>query len=264
MPMILGGVGLVAIIAIGAFLMSGDDKKAADETAQANSADKAAASNKDDKQAQQVTPKEDAKPVEAAAPTDSEKPAESSAPPPTESAPKKPVAAPEPVDPNAPKVRKEPWQKQKNPPESMADVRTALEMYGAVQWPESIDAAKKAEIMGMVEDLDVDGGIRSIRAKAKLVKEGYAGVFGLLECLSKLDYRQSSGSAFGFELNKALEDITGGLNARYAAVQADEEMHPAKALWNTKTVKAWMKTFAQWPDEAAFMKSKKARAKKNR
>ena len=269
MPMILGGVGLVAIIAIGAFLMSGDDKKAADETAQANSADKVADSNttdsnKDDKQAQQVTPKEDAKPAEAAAPTDSAKPTESSAPTPAESAPKKPVAAPEPVDPNAPKVRKEPWQKQKNPPESMADVRTALEMYGAVQWPESIDAAKKAEIMGMVEDLDVDGGIRSIRAKAKLVKEGYAGVFGLLECLSKLDYRQSSGSAFGFELNKALEDITGGLNARYAAVQADEEMHPAKALWNTKTVKAWMKTFAQWPDEAAFMKSKKARAKKNR
>ena len=40
-------------------------------------------------------------------------------------------------------------------------------------------------------------------------------------------------------------------------------MHPAKAQWNTKTVKAWMSMFAKWPDEAAFKKSKKERAKRN-
>ena len=158
-------------------------------------------------------------------------------------------------------VKKESWQKQKNPPQTMGEVQTAIEMYGEPQWPESIDAAKKAEIMDMVSDLDVDGGIRSIRAKAKLVKAGYSGLFGIIDTLSKLDYRQPGDAAFGFELNKALEDITGGLNARYAAVQADEEMDPAKALWNTKTVGAWMKLAATWPDEAAFTAKKRARAK---
>ena len=129
---------------------------------------------------------------------------------------------------------------------------------------DSSAATEKAEIMEIVDDLDVTGGIRSIRAKAKLVKAGYPGLFGILEALQKLDYRQASDAAFGFELNKALEDITGGLNARYAAVQADEQLHPAKALWNTKTVKAWMATFAKWPDAAAFKKAKTARAKKKR
>ena len=60
-----------------------------------------------------------------------------------------------------------------------------------------------------------------------------------------------------------IEEITGGLNAGYAAVQAGEDVHPAKAQWNTKNVKAWMTAFAKWPDEAAFKKNKKERAKKN-
>ena len=94
-------------------------------------------------------------------------------------------------------------------------------------------------------------------------RQGYAGLFAILERLHGLDYRNADDAAFGFELNKMIEEITGGLNARYAAVQAGEDVHPAKAQWNTKTVKAWMSTFAKWPDEAAFKKAKKDRAKKN-
>ena len=157
---------------------------------------------------------------------------------------------------------KEPWMKQRNPAQTMADVKSAAELYGDVQWPESIDAAQKAEIQGIAEDLDVNGGIRHIRAKGKLVKAGYAGLFGILERLHGLSYGNADDAAFGFELNKMIEEITGGLNARYAAVQAGEDVHPAKAQWNTKTVKAWMSTFAKWPDEAAFKKAKKERAKK--
>jgi len=156
---------------------------------------------------------------------------------------------------------KEPWMKQRNPAQTMADVKSAAELYGDVQWPESIDDAEKAEIQGVAEDLDVNGGIRHIRAKRKLVDAGYGGLFGILERLHGLNYGSADDAAFGFELNKMIEEITGGLNARYAAVQAGEDVHPAKAQWNTKTVKAWMATFAKWPDEAAFKKAKRERAK---
>jgi len=267
-PMIMGGVGLVAIIVVVIFMMGGDDKKTGNEeasntnNANANKADTNTGDSNtgdnntgDKKPAEGTKPDEGAKPAEGAKPDEGAKPAEGT----------KPEEAPKPAAP-APKVAKDApkWMKQKNLPQTMSEVKTPAELYGEVVWPESISADKKAEIMGLAEDLDVSGGIRSIRAKAKLVKQGYAGLFGILETLHKLDYKQSGDAAFGFELNKAIEDITGGLNARYEPVQADETMHPAKALWNTKTVKAWMATFAKWPDEAAFRKAKKARAKKKK
>ena len=274
MPMILGGVGLLAIVIVVAVVMMKKDDKSGTETAQGNNAANSTASSAKpaDANANKVGD-EGAKPADAGTPdagtpaagTPDEmpkpdaKPAESKAP----EAPAKPAAVPDPAPADEdPTAKKERWQKQKNPPQSMSEVQTALELYGEVQWPASIDATKKAEILELVQDLDKTGGIRSIRAKASLVKEGYAGMFGLLECLIKLDYRQADDGAFGFEINKAIEDITGGLNAGYAAVQADENMHPAKALWNTKTVKAWMDTLAKWPDEAAFLANKVERAKK--
>ena len=282
-PMILGSVGLLAIVIVVAVVMMKKDDKSGTETAQGNSAANSAASSaaSNAKPADANANKdadEGMKPADAGAPdagtpeagtqaagTPDEmpkpdaKPAESKAP----EAPAKTDAGTDPApadeDPNA---KKERWQKQKNPPQSMSEVQTPRELYGEVQWPASIDATKKAEILELVQDLDKTGGIRSIRAKASLVKEGYAGMFGLLECLIKLDYRQADDGAFGFEINKAIEDITGGLNAGHSAVQADENMHPAKALWNTKTVKAWMDTLAKWPDEAAFLANKVERAKK--
>lgn len=257
-PMIIGGVGLLALIVVVAVMMMGGDdpKKDSNETAagnkQANAADANANKGED---GTLPAPGAGTKPEDAAKPEEVAKPVETPAPAPT------PVDNGDPADNGDPNVKKERWQKQKNPPQTMGEIRTVVEMYGEVQWPESIDAAKKAEIMEIAGDLSVDGGIGSIRAKAKLVKAGYAGLFGILEILNKLDYRQPGPGAFGFELNKAIEDITGGLNAGYAAVQADEEMHPAKALWNTKTAGAWMKVFAKWPDEATFTKKKRARAK---
>lgn len=261
--MILGGVGLVAIIAVAVFLLSGDDKKTSTETTNSNEQVDAPKTNSADTKADEPKPEEATAPAAADKPAEAAKPEEAAKPDETAQSAPTPAAKPltKPADNSDPNVKKESWQKQKNPPQTMGEVQTAIEMYGEPQWPESIDAAKKAEIMDMVSDLDVDGGIRSIRAKAKLVKAGYSGLFGIIDTLSKLDYRQPGDAAFGFELNKALEDITGGLNARYAAVQADEEMDPAKALWNTKTVGAWMKLAATWPDEAAFTAKKRARAK---
>ena len=174
-----------------------------------------------------------------------------------------PEAAPNPDAVPMPDGPKERWMKQKRPAQTMADVRSAAELYGEVRWPESIDDAKKAEVKGIAEDLDVNGGIRHIRAKRKIVDAGYVGLFAILERLHSLDYRNADDAAFGFELNKMIEEITGGLNAAYAAIQAGEDVHPAKAQWNTKNVKAWMTAFAKWPDEAAFKKNKKERAKKN-
>ncbi|MEC8651443.1 MAG: hypothetical protein VXY92_02685 [Planctomycetota bacterium] len=263
-PMILGAVGLVLLLGVGGFFLMGGEEKKADEQANTTATSKA-----------EEKPKKDAPPAEAAA-TDApasadpgaaapenqgaaaeEKPAEDTPPPAPKAAEPNPDAVPMPDGP------KEPWMKQKRPAQTMADVRSAAELYGEVRWSESIDDATKTEVQGIAEDLDVNGGIRHIRAKRKIVDAGYAGLFAILERLHGLDYRNADDAAFGFELNKMIEEITGGLNARYAAVQAGEDVHPAKAQWNTKTVKAWMSTFAKWPDEAAFKKAKKERAKKN-
>lgn len=280
-PMIFAGLGLVIVVIVVAIMMSGgDEKKPTEEAstnatdANANKADTNTAGTKDAAGSPEAT-----KPADETA-ADETKPAGDGAKAPNEAATDAAAKSPDasasgaaaevetppapPIEPAIPGAKKEPWMKQRNPPQTMSQVKSAAEMYGEVLWPDSIDATEKAEIMEIVDDLDVSGGIRSIRAKAKLVKAGYGGLFGILEALQKLDYRQASDAAFGFELNKALEDITGGLNARYAAVQADEQLHPAKALWNTKTVKAWMATFAKWPDAAAFKKAKTARAKKKR
>lgn len=282
MPMILGGVGLVAIVIVVAVVMMNKDDKKADETANkptntadatandatANDATASKAGETKQPQAPKTpaatdTPDEGSQPAVGGTPDDGKKP-EATTPEATTPAAATPVEPPPaPID-DDPNVKKERWQKQKNPPQSMSEVKTAIELFGEVKWPSSIDAAKKAEIMSLVENLDKDGGLPSIRAKASLVKEGYAGLFGILEALSKLDYRQTSDGAFGFELNKAIEEITGGLNAGYAAVQADEQMHPAKAYWNTQTVNAWMRTFAKWPDEAALTANKRSRASKDK
>ncbi|MCK5944491.1 MAG: hypothetical protein KAI24_21060 [Planctomycetes bacterium] len=281
-PMILGGVGLLAILVVaGVFLLGGDGKegdgKQGDAQAQADAnagdgdaakGDTAQGDTPAAKPADQPT-EGDAKPAGGdAKPSEGDpaaKPAEGDAKPTGGDA--KPADAPkgDPVPmPEGPAgTPKEPWQKQRNPAQTMADVKSAAELYGEVEWPDSITADKKAEIQGIAEDLDSGGGIRHIRAKRKLVEEGYPALFAILERLHGLDYRQTEDAAFGFELNKMIEEITGGLNARYAAVQAGEEIHPAKAQWNTKTVKAWMATFAKWPDEDAFKESKRTRASKD-
>ncbi|HEB53662.1 MAG TPA: hypothetical protein ENI87_10460 [bacterium] len=150
----------------------------------------------------------------------------------------------------------------KNPPATMADVRGASERYGEVQWPDSIRADKKAEILAIVADIEVDGGLRTIRAKRKLAEQGYAALFGIVEKLRTLDYGNVDDAGLGFELNKLLEEILVDMNARYEPVQANEEIHPAKAEWNTRTVNAWMKVLSRWPDEATFKKQRAERLRK--
>ena len=261
MPLILSGVGLLLLIALGGFfLMSGGEEKTTDEQAN-NSAvaqEAPAPESAETPTAPEEPPAEEAAKAETpdAAPA-SEQSAPSEEQPAEEAPAPKADAVPMPDGPT------EPWMRQKRPWETLADAKSAAELYGDVKWPESIDDAEKAAIMSIAEDLDKYGGRPHIRAKGKLVEKGYAGLFGILERLHSIDYRDADDAAFGFELNKMIEQITGGLNARYAAVQAGEDVHPAKAQWNTKTVKAWMSMFAKWPDEAAFKKSKKERAKRN-
>ena len=260
-PLILSGVGLLLLIALGGFfLMSGGEEKTTDEQANNSAVAQEALVPKSVEQptAPEVVPAEEAAKAETpdAAPA-SEPPAASDEQPAEEAPAPKADAVPMPDGPT------EPWMRQKRKWETLADAKSAAELYGDVKWPDSIDDAEKAAIMSIAEDLDKYGGRPHIRAKGKLVEQGYSGLFGILERLHGIDYLDADDAAFGFELNKMIEQITGGLNARYAAVQAGEDVHPAKAQWNTKTVKAWMSTFAKWPDEAAFKKAKRERAKRN-
>lgn len=281
-PMILGGVGLVAILVVVAVLMmKGDDKKDSNENAEANKTAKAdpnveggaeggakaaTAADANANSGDTLKPADAGDPAATGdKPGDAKKPDEMPAPDAGKPEATKPAdaGAPMPSDLD-PTRKKERWEKQRNPARTMGDVRSAADQYGEVQWPDSIDAATKTEVMGLVENLDPLGGISSTRAKNKLVKMGYPGLFGILERLRTLDYTQPDDGLYGFELNKALENMTGGMTASYQPVQAGEEMHPAKAQWNTKNVGAWMKAFKGWPDAAAFKKAKIARAKKNK
>ncbi|MFK7740050.1 MAG: hypothetical protein AB8H80_06965 [Planctomycetota bacterium] len=282
MPLILGGVGLAAILGVGIwFMMSEDAPKKDDtkETAKLEANDTKASDTKaTDANASKATADEAAKAAAANAGAKGEmpKPAAGDAPAAGEPAktPAETPAAGTPAASGAPEVplpssddptrTKEPWEKQRNPARSMDEVQSAAELYGEVQWPASIDAEAKAEVMGLAEDLDAYGGMRHIRAKRNLSDKGYPALFAILERLRTLDYKSTDDAAFGFELNRMIQEMTGGLNARYAAVEAGETLHPAKAQWNTKNVKAWMTTFAKWPDEATFKKAKKARIDKGK
>ena len=260
-PLILSGVGLLLVIALGGFfLMSGGEEKTTDEQANNSAAAQAAPAPEsvETPTAPEEPPAEEAAKAETpdAAPA-SEQPEPSEEQPADEAPAPKADAVPMPDGPT------ERWMKMKGLWQTLADYKTPAELYGDVKWPESIDDAEKAAIMSIAEDLDKYGGRPHIRAKSKLVEKGYAGLFGILERLHSIDYRDADDAAFGFELNKMIEQISGGLNAGYAAIQAGEDVHPAKTHFNTKTVKAWMDQFARWPDEATFKKSKKERAKRN-
>lgn len=145
-----------------------------------------------------------------------------------------------------------PWQHQRNPPETLAEVRPAAERCPPISWPASIDEPTRIRVLAQVADLSPDGGIRHIRAIQKLDRAGYPALFGIVERLRSIDYRDPMQAQFGFELNKLLEGITAGLNARYAPVVAGERIAPAKAEWNTRTVHAWATVLERWPDADAF------------
>ncbi|MEO6598064.1 MAG: hypothetical protein ABIP94_25245 [Planctomycetota bacterium] len=240
MPIILSVAGVV-VLGVGAVIfMNRDDKPATEQAAKNHPA---------------VKPVD--KPVEATPP-----PPEEPAAKPLEPAPaaKAAEASTPPVDPpkddGDPNRVKRPWEKMKNPPQSMDQV-TDPKTYPEVTWPASIDDVKKATVRALVEDI-AGGGRAGIQAKPKLVDEhDYAGLFAVVEKLRLLDYRSAEESMVAFEFNKLLEQLTGGQNARFEPVEITETIAPAKAQWNTMSVKAWIVELAKYPDAEAL---KKARA----
>jgi hypothetical protein len=260
MPMLMAGLGLLVIGGGAAFFLTrGEDKPATQTTAKNDSA-AATPAAANPAPAQPEAPKPDAAKPDAAkadaAKTDTPPPAGDAKPATTEPA-KPPEAAPAeasaPAVPDDPTRVKKPWEKLRNPPQSMDQVADP-KSYGEVTWPQGIEAAKQTEVAG--------GGRPGIKAKPKLVQIGYPAMFGIVEKLRTLDYKSAEQSQLAFEFNKVLEDITGGLNARFEPVEATEELVAAKAEWNTRSVKGWLDLLGKFPDEDAFKKDKAARLAK--
>ena len=268
MPLILGGVGLVAVVVVVVLMMNKGDKPDATDTA-ANNASKPAASQPAEKPAEKPVQKPAEKPAEQPAaqqPAEkpAEKPADAAADKPTEkpaeaSKPTDASAAPDVPDTGEPKL---PWQKMRNPPQTMDQV-TDPKSYPEIQWPASVDDATKGKIRALLEDV-AGGGVAGIRAKPQLLEREirFAAMFGVVEKLRTLNYRDTFDSQVAFELNKVLEEITAGLNARFAPVEATEDIHPAKAEWNTRTVNGWIGLLGKYPDEDTFQKDRAERVKK--
>lgn len=262
MPITLAAVGLLVVAGAVFFLVGGKDKPAEtpkpaepvkQEQAKAE-APKAEAPKAEEPKAE--APKAEAPKAEAPkAEAPKAEPAAAQSEPAKAETPASAPAAPD--DPTRPK---KPWERMRNAPASMADVADP-KGYGEVPWPPSIDEATKIKLRGLAEDAAGDG-IRSTRAKNELQKTGWAGIFAVVEQLQKLDYKQPEQAMVGFDLNKLLETITGGVNLRYEPVDAGESIPAAKAEWNTRTVKGWIEFAGRSADQEAYDKARAERLKK--
>lgn len=252
MPLLLAGVGLVAIVVVVVLMMSGDkDQPAKQDAAKASGTAAAAAKPAD--------------PAPQAAPAPTPEPPPP--PPPAAAAPEPPATAPidasagapAPADADPTRVKR-PWERLRNPPTTMDQV-TDAKSYGEVKWPEGTDDARKAELRELAAAAATDG-MPAVRAKRRLAEAGYLGLFAIVEQLQQLDYKAPEPSMVAGDLNKLLEEITAGLNARFEFVDATEQIPPAKAEWNTRTVKGWMDLLASIPDEETYKKGRVERLKK--
>jgi hypothetical protein len=271
MTPVLLGVAALAAIGAGAFFLLRDGGQPPADTNQQASAN--ASAKPAEKPAEKPAAKPAEKPAEYHAAAPAVPPADAQAAKPADPAgtpPAKPsdAGAAKPADANAsapdvaddPSQPKRPWQKMRNPPASLDQV-TDPKSYGEVPWPASVDDAKKQEIRGLAEDV-AGGGRAGIRARGKLLELDYPAMFGIVEKLRTIDYRSAEESMVAFELNKLLEEITFELNARFEPVEISETIPPAKAEWNTRTVKAWIDLMGSFQDEAKFKEGRAARKKK--
>jgi hypothetical protein len=182
---------------------------------------------------------------------------------PAASTPASAAKAPEPAD-ATPKVRdpNKPWENMRNPPQGMDQVSDA-KSFSEVTWPDSIDAATKAAVQELAATAKESGG-PGMRAtnKLKTAEFEFPALFALVEQLRLLDYRNNDDAMLGLALNKVLEEILFDMNTRYAAVTYDEAISPAKAEWNTQTVKAWIGLLGRYPDAETFRRERSARKAK--
>ncbi len=254
MPLILSGVGIVLIVVALWVVLGGGDKPKTDTNAKVDkpAATPAAAPEKPAEPAPAKPPEPAVAPVEKV-----EKPV----PPPADAKPAEASTPPPPAVPDDPTREKRPWEKLRNAPQSMDQV-TDPKSYPEVAWPAGIDDAKKAELRSLAEEAATDTGLRGIRAMRALAENGYGALFAIVERLRLLNYMSTEDSMTAFALNKALSEITAGQNARFEPVEASETLVPAKAQWNTMSVKGWLDALAKYPDEESFKKARAERLKK--
>ena len=160
-----------------------------------------------------------------------------------------------------PKVSADNWMNSKAT--SMDQVFDPKKETDEVVWAAYISDADKTEIMAQL-DIIRDGGVKSAGAKTKLEKMGHKATFGIISRLREIDYKDSFDAMYGWELNKVLETITGGMNVGYAPVLVGEDMDPRKADWNARTAKAWLALPKQFETEEAFDEMVKKRRERTK
>jgi len=254
MPLVVSGIGVVAIGIVVFLMFGGDDKPKADAAAKADKAPTPAATAPAEKPAEKPAEPAPSKPAEPEAP-------KADATPPAAATPKEASTPPPAAEPEDPTREKKPWEKLRNPPQSMDQV-TDPKSYAEVVWPAEIDAAKKAELQALAEDAATDTGLRGIRAMKALADNGYGAMFAIVERLRLLNYMSTEESMTAFALNKVMEEITGGMTASFQPVEASETLVPAKAEWNTMSVKGWLGLLAKFPDSDSFKQARAERLKK--
>lgn len=269
MPLLLGAGGVVVLGVVAFLLMSGDDKPkpapapqpAVAATAPAEKpAEKPAPTPEQPAAAQAAPAAPAAKPVEPApaAPVAKVEETKPAAEPATTAEASKPAA--EEKKPES-KVSADNWMNSKAT--SMDQVFDPKKETDEVVWAAYISDADKTEIMAQL-DIIRDGGVKSAGAKTKLEKMGHKATFGIISRLREIDYKDSFDAMYGWELNKVLETITGGMNVGYAPVLVGEDMDPRKADWNARTAKAWLALPKQFETEEAFDEMVKKRRERTK
>jgi hypothetical protein len=249
MPLIASAVGLVAIAVVAVIMMGGEEKPPVQASDKATTQPANATAPPEKPQAAKVETAQ--APVETPPPAPPEaEPAKEAEPAPKETAP-----PPEPADPGRPLKR---WEKVKV--SSMDEVGDP-KSYPEVVWPDSIAAEQRAEIRGLCDDVP-GGGLAGIRAKRQLEEMGYPALFGIVAKLRELDYKSTEESMVAGELNKLLEQMTGGMNAGFEFVELGQDLDPRKAEFNTRTVGAWRTALDKWPDKETFDKARSEALKK--
>lgn len=273
MPLLLGAGGVVVLGVVGFLLMSGGDKAKPAPAAQPAAAAPAPEAAQQPA-AQPSQPAEKPATAQAAPAVATPKPAEPApaAPAPTAKTEEtKPAAeatptaeatkpAAEEKKPEA-KVSADNWMNSKVT--SMDQVFDPKKETDEVVWAAYISDADKTEIMALL-DIIRDGGVKSAGAKTKLEKMGHKATYGIISRLREIDYKDSFDAMYGWELNKVLETITGGMNVGYAPVLVGEDMDPRKADWNARTAKAWLALPKQFETEEAFEEMVKKRRERSK
>jgi hypothetical protein len=61
----------------------------------------------------------------------------------------------------------------------------------------------------------------------------------LINALKEIDYSDSGQAMVGYSINRALEQITKGVNAGYRSPPPGEEPNQDDIYWNARVVKSW-------------------------